>query len=53
MAVLLERDHGAGGAQHIFGGCAAAIAGDWQAVATWKAVADRFDQLREVVAAPS
>ena len=48
IALKVERDHGDSGARHIAQKIgAAAIAGDWNAVTMWKAVASRFDRLRE------
>lgn len=46
IALKVEQDHGSEGPRHIserIGG--AAIAGEWEAVALWKAVAAKYDQL--------
>lgn len=48
IALKVERDHGDGGSQHIAQKIgAAAIAGEWGDVTRWKAIAIRFDQLRD------
>jgi len=48
IALKVERDHGDSGARHIAQKIgAAAIAGDWNAVTMWKAIAARLDQLRD------
>lgn len=48
IALKVERDHGDSAPRHIAQKIgAAAIAGEWDAVNMWKAVASRFDQLRE------
>lgn len=46
IALKVEQDHGSNGPRHIaekIGG--AAIAGEWDAVALWKAVAAKYDLL--------
>lgn len=48
IALKVENDHGSEGPRHIaerIGG--AAIAGEWDAVAMWKAVAAKYDLLRQ------
>ena len=48
IALKIERDHGDSGPRHIaqmIG--AAAIAGEWDAVTMWKAIAARFEQLSD------
>jgi len=48
IALKVERDHGDSAPRHIAQKIgAAAIAGEWDAVTMWKAIAARFDQLRE------
>lgn len=48
IALKVEKDHGDRGPRHIAQNIgAAAVAGEWDAVALWKAVAARFDQLRD------
>lgn len=48
IALKVERDHGDRAPRHIAQNIgAAAIAGEWDAVAMWKAVAARLDQLRD------
>ncbi len=48
IALKVERDHGDSGPGHIAQTIgAAAIAGEWDRVSMWKAVASRFDRLRE------
>lgn len=48
IALKVERDHGDSAPRHIAQRIgAAAIAGEWDAVNMWKAVALRFDQLRK------
>ncbi len=54
IALKVEKDHGSEGPRHIaecIGG--AAIAGEWDAVAMWKAVAAKYDLLRQGVSARS
>ena len=47
IALEVERDHGESGPRHIAQKIgAAAIAGEWDAVTMWKAIASRFDELR-------
>jgi hypothetical protein len=47
LALKVERDHGKDGPRHIAEKIgAAAIAGEWDAVAMWKGVAAKYDQLR-------
>jgi len=54
IALKVERDHGDSGPRHIAQKIgAAAIAGEWDAVAMWKAIAGRFDQLREEPYSPA
>lgn len=48
IALKVEQDHGSEAPRHIaerIGG--AAIAGEWNAVMMWKAVAAKYDQLRQ------
>lgn len=46
LALHVEREYGAAGPVHIAERIgAAAIAGEWNAVAMWKAVAVRYDEL--------
>ncbi len=48
IALKVERDHGDTAPRHIAQKIgAAAIAGEWDAVTMWKAIASRFDQLRD------
>ncbi len=54
IALTVEKDHGSEGPRHIaerIGG--AAIAGEWDAVALWRAVAAKYDLLRQGVSARS
>ncbi len=46
LALKLEQEHGRDGSRHIAERIgAAAIAGDWEDVRMWKAVAAKYDQL--------
>ena len=48
ITLKVERDHGDGAPRYIAQQIgAAAIAGEWDAVTMWKAIAARFDQLQE------
>ncbi|WP_414711355.1 DUF6961 family protein [Sphingomonas sp. UBA978] len=48
IALKVEQDHGGGAPRHIAERIgAAAIAGEWEAVALWKAVAAKYDLLRQ------
>lgn len=48
IALKVERDHGDSAPRHIAQKIgAAAIAGEWEIVTTWKAIAARLDQLRD------
>ena len=48
IVLKVERDHGDSAPRHIAQRIgAAAIAGEWDAVTMWKAIASRFDQLRD------
>ncbi|NIJ30747.1 hypothetical protein FHT00_002720 [Sphingomonas insulae] len=52
IALNVEQNYGSEGARHIaerIGG--AALAGEWEAVALWKAVAAKYDLLRQDVGA--
>jgi len=48
IALQVEQDHGSAGPRTIAEQIgAAAIAGDWEAVAKWKSVSAKYDQLRQ------
>lgn len=54
IALKVEQDHGSEGPRHIAERIgAAAIAGDWDGVALWKAVAVKYDQLGQGISVRS